>query len=172
VTMQGLFGVEQPCRDGTAEQWVEWLTENVPPGTLREAAAILLQPSAGSGLRDLCVWWNELYDAGLVSHSVKPDNPAKELKTAWAAFLRNGTARECLSDLEAVRSEIERASFVKGGWFRLEKLLRGSVNGAGVPICRVLIDGGYRDDNSRKQADDPRGSRTAASEYLARFGQG
>ncbi|CAB4144313.1 hypothetical protein UFOVP466_33 [uncultured Caudovirales phage] len=170
--MASLFSVEMPCRDGTAEQWVEWLTENVPCDTLRDTAAILSRPSAGSGLRDLCVWWNELHDAGLVSHSVKPDNPAQELKAAWAAFLKNDTARECLSDLEAVRSEIERASFVKGGWFRLEKLLRGACNGAGVPICRVLIDGGYRDDKSRKQADDPRGSRTAASEYLARFGQG
>lgn len=156
----------------TAEQLAGVLVATYPRAMLAELVTRLRDEigTTADGLREVAEWWNGLHAVGLVSHGVRPDKPSAELRKAWDAFQKNETAMECLSDLDKVASEIRAASFVRGGWFRLEKLLRGACNSAGVPICRVLIDGGYRDDKTRRQADDPRGNRSAADEYLARFG--
>lgn len=131
-----------------AEKLADWMRINLPAEVWRRIPKAVEIATGGfpDDLQTVLEWWNRLHDDGFVSHGVRDvTKPPKEIIEAWKLFQKNETAQECLADLDAVRAEIEKSAFCKKKWFRLEKLLRGSCNGGGVPIVRMLMDGAYRD---------------------------
>ena len=131
-----------------AAEIVEYLRATYPESVVKEIPAAVLAIASPTRLREILEWWNALNKRGLVPHGVRVEKPAAEILAAWSAFKKNATAQECLADLKKLESEIEKSALCRNGWFRLEKLLRGANNGAGVPIVRVLKDGGYRDERT------------------------
>lgn len=162
-TMPDLAAIpENPTPEQAAQiagQIVEFLRRSVPAAVLNAVPLAISQAEILPGrLREILVWWNGLADRKLVPHRVRIDKPSAEILAAWKAFKTNITAQECLADLGRVESEIEKSDIVRQGWFRLEKLLRGATNSGRIPICRVLIDGGYRGERSgfnRRSTGDP-----------------
>ena len=142
-----------------AGQIVEFLRQSVPAAVLKAIPLAISRTEIMPGrLREILVWWNGLADRKLVPHKVRIEKPSAEILEAWKVFQDNLTAQECLADLKRVESEIEKSELVRQGWFRLEKLLRGATNSGRIPICRVLIDGGYRGERSgfnRRSTGDP-----------------
>jgi hypothetical protein len=133
-----------------AEQLAEWMRRTLPREVWIRIPKAVENATGGfpDDLRTMLDWWNGLKKMKLVSHGVNADKPSKEILSAWLAFQKSETAQECLADLDLVAEQIEASSFCRGGWFCLEKLLRGSNNKDGVPIVRNLMRGAYRDTKS------------------------
>jgi hypothetical protein len=86
-------------------------------------------------------WWNGLHTKELVSSGTSK-TPSKAVLKAWDAVQKSSELKELLSGRAAIEKAIRESDFVRGGWFRLEKLLAGK-NKAGEFITRMLLDGGY-----------------------------
>lgn len=100
--------------------------------------------SASDADPDLVAWivfWNGLKADGLVHAGTSP-KPAKGVLAGWKRVQRSAELRDLLSDREAIREAIRESDFVRGPWFKLEKLL-GGTNKTGAYIVQNLLDGCY-----------------------------
>jgi len=114
----------------------------VIPTTPRSTKRLSSQADGQSpDLHDWIEWWNGLHANGLVS-SKASTAPSKAVTKAWSTVQKSFELQELLADRSAIETAIQQSNFVRGGWFRLEKLLGGK-NRAGEFIVRMLVDGGY-----------------------------
>jgi DNA replication protein DnaC len=96
-------------------------------------------------------WWNGLHASKLVAAGVNQNKPNQTVQRAWKRCQNNRDVKEMLADPEKIRREIELSSFCQAaGWFRLEKLF-GGTNKDGELILRKLLEGGFRDDQSKNR---------------------
>ena len=86
-------------------------------------------------------WWNGLHTRELVSSGTSK-TPSRAVLKAWDAVQKSSELKELLSDRAAIEKAVRESDFVRGGWFRLEKVLAGK-NKSGEFITRMLLDGGY-----------------------------
>jgi hypothetical protein len=101
------------------------------------------EKSAGSDL-ELQGWiefWNSLKARNLV-HSGTKSTPSKGVLAGWKRVKKTPVLRDLLSDRQAIEAAITKSEFVRGAWFRLEKLF-GGTNRDGEYITQKLLDGGY-----------------------------
>jgi len=107
----------------------------------------LVSSSNPEGLKDLCIWWNKLYQEHLVQSGVQVSKPNEGVRRGWKRVKNHPDQLAILRDrLPEVEDQIRQSSFCREPWFRLEKLL-ASRNRSGEFILNVLISGGYRGSN-------------------------
>ena len=120
--------------DSQSPKALEAIVNHKKPNTYAEN-------SADSVLTEWIGWWNSLKARGLVS-SGTATKPSKGVSAGWKRVQRNTILKELLSDRQAIEAAIVKADFVRGSWFRLEKLF-GGTNRDGEYITQKLLDGGY-----------------------------
>lgn len=153
-------GMEQKGKEGSGAADAAGLSPEADTSDVRDPE-----------LRDWLRWWNSLKGELLVPAGVNEEEPSQGVVKAWKRVKRHTKdgrqLRKLLADRDAIEREIRASSFLRQGWFRLEKLF-GGTNREGEFVLAKLLDGGYRDGAcwNSPASDDPRGTMATASAYL------
>ena len=111
------------------------------------------------GLRPWLAMWNRLRADGFVAAGVDAESPSEAVRKAWKRAQDEREVRDLLVDPKPVEKAIRESSFCNAGWFTLAKLIHGK-NKTGEWIIQRLLEGGYRDAESRRN-----GRQSAGKEY-------
>ena len=150
---------QAPCKNGATTDTApdkhsscRALTLNPQPLTRNPQEEKSAEADDLAELRAWGLWWNAMFDRGLVGARVRADEPSKAITRAWRRSRSDPETRELLADRPAIEAAIAASEFITAaGWFRLEKLFGGR-NADGELIVRKLLENGYKDDKRNGKA--------------------
>lgn len=133
---------------------------NPESGMRNEESSVSATADAPSvELRRWLDWWNRLRAGNLVHAGVDAESPSEAVRKAWKRANETREVRDLLADPDRLEKAIRESSFCNAGWFTLPKLFGGK-NKTGEWIIQRLLEGGYRDAESRRN-----GRQSAGKEY-------